>query len=322
MSEGFEGAPPTAATLVTGAGGCIGAWTIRQLVGEGVPVVAVDLKREVGRLALLINEEEIEQVTWAIADVTDLPALKRILEEHSIGSVIHLAALQAPFCRANPPLGAEVNVVGTVNLLEASAELGEEIGPFVYASSVAAADGDRGGHPATIYGVYKRACEGVADVYLRDRQIASIGLRPHTVYGPGRDQGVTSAPTVAMLAAATGARFEIPFTGRLTMQYAPDVAAAFVAASRANGYSGAGVFDLPGDTVDVSAVIEAIAAAAPGAEITAAGPPLVFPPDVDPSPDAPFAQALAPTPLGDGVSDAIARLRELHARGLVTPPTA
>jgi nucleoside-diphosphate-sugar epimerase len=315
-------APPTAATLVTGAGGCIGAWTIRQLVGEGVPVVAVDLQPEARRLALLIDEEEIEQVTWAVADVTDLPALERVFEAHSIGSVIHLAALQAPFCRADPPLGAEVNVVGTVNLLEAIAERGEEIGPFVYASSVAAADGDHGDHPATIYGVYKRACEGIADVYRRERGIASIGLRPHTVYGPGRDQGVTSAPTVAMLAAATGAPFEIPFTGRLTMQYAPDVAAAFVAASRATGYSGAGVFDLPGETVDVSAVIDAIAAAAPGAEIAATGPPLVFPPDVNPSPDAPFAHALAPTPLGDGVSDALARFRELHARGLVARPSA
>ncbi len=311
-----------APTLVTGAGGCIGAWTIRQLVGEGAPVVALDLRRETDRLSLLLDEEEVEQVTWVAADITDLAALQRTLEEHSIGPVIHLAALQVPFCRANPPLGAEVNLVGTVNLLQAIVERDETIAPFVYASSIAAADADDGDHPETIYGVYKRACEGAAEVYLRESGVASIGLRPHTVYGPGRDQGVTSAPTVAMLAAATGVAFEMPFSGRLTMQYAPDVAAAFVAASRADDFSGAGVFDLSGETVDVSAVVAEIEAAAPGAEITVAGPPLAFAAEVEPNPDAPFADAVAATSLADGVRDAIARFRELHARGQVGPPAA
>lgn len=311
-----------APTLVTGAGGCIGAWIVRQLVAEGAPVVAFDLREDTRRLALLLDEQELAQVTWAIGDITDLPALERVLDKHAIGSVIHLAALQAPFCRANPPLGAHVNVVGTVNLLEAIAERSGRIGPFVYASSVAAADREGGRHPETIYGVYKQACEGAADVYLRERGIASIGLRPHTVYGPGRDQGFTSAPTLAMLAAAAGAPYEIPFGGRLTMQYAPDVAAAFVAAARARDYAGAEVFDLPGETVDVAAVIAAVAAAAPGARIASAGPPLPFPPDVAPRADAPFAHALSLTPLADGVADAITRFRELLARGLVAPPAA
>ena len=60
----------------------------------------------------------------------------------------------------------------------------------------------------------------------------SVGLRPHTVYGPGRDQGLTSAPTAAMLAAAAGPAVPLPFGGAYQLQYAPDVAAAFVAAAR------------------------------------------------------------------------------------------
>ena len=243
-------------TLVTGAGGCIGAWTIRQLLAEEAPVLALDLRREDRRLGLLVDEEALERVSWVEADVTDLPALRRILDQHEVGAVIHLAALQAPFCRADPPLGAAVNVVGTVNLLEALAARDEPAGPFVYASSIAAAAQQGETHPATIYGVYKLACEGAADVYRREHGMASIGLRPHTVYGPGRDQGITSAPSLAMHAAAAGREYEIPFTGRLTMQYAPDVAAAFIAASRAEGYEGAGVFDLPGDTVDVNEILQ------------------------------------------------------------------
>ncbi len=308
----------TAPTLVTGAGGCIGAWIVRQLSQAGEPVVAFDLRPDARRLGLLLEPDALAAVTWASGDVTDLDTVERVLDEHAIGAVIHLAALQAPFCRADPPRGAHVNVVGTVNLLEALARRADRVtGPFVYASSVAAADRDEGAFPETIYGVYKRACEGAADVYLRERGQSSIGLRPHTVYGPGRDQGITSATTVAMLAAAAGAPYEIPFTGRLTMQYARDVAAAFVSASRA-AHDGADVYDLPGETVDVSTLVAAIAAAAPGAAISAAGAPLPFPADVSPRADAPFSAPC--TPLAEGVADAVGRLRALHAAGLVDPP--
>ena len=113
--------------------------------------------------------------------------------------MIHLAALQVPFVRANPPLGASVNVVGTVVVFEAVRALGPLAGTLTYASSIAAYDPPTPGHeheqrgtPATLYGVFKRANEETAGVYWADHQIPSIGLRPHTVYGLGRDQGVTS----------------------------------------------------------------------------------------------------------------------------------
>jgi nucleoside-diphosphate-sugar epimerase len=307
-------------TLVTGAGGCIGAWIVRQLLAEEAPVLALDLHRDDRRLGLLVGAAELDRVTWVEADVTHLAALRAVLEDHEVGAVIHLAALQAPFCRADPPLGAAVNVVGTVNLLEALAAGGQRTGPFVYASSIAAAAREGEAHPTTVYGVYKLACEGVADVYLREHGMPSIGLRPHTVYGLGRDQGITSAPTVAMLAAATGAEYEIPFTGRLTMQYAPDVAAAFIAASRATDYEGAGVFDLPGDTVDVDRILAAIEAAAPGAALSAVGEHLPFPADVAPDPSAPFSAALSPTPFADGVAESVTRFRELHTADRIAAP--
>jgi len=303
------------ATLVTGAGGCIGAWVLRQLVTEGAAVVAFDLQEDRRRLALLLAPEQIEAVTWETGDVADPAVVERLFDRHQIGAAIHLAALQAPFCRADPPLGARVNVLGTVNLLEAVAARADLVGPFVYASSVAAASREGGEHPETVYGVYKRACEGAADVYFRERGVASIGLRPHTVYGAGRDQGLTSAPTLAMRAAGAGEAYEIPFTGRLTMQYAPDVAAAFVAASRLEGYTDAASFDLPGETVDVAAVIAAIEVAVPGAAISAAGSELPFPPDVSPSEDAPFAGSLNPTPLLDGVRDTVKMFATLTLSG-------
>lgn len=316
--------------LVTGANGCIGAWTISRLVAEQVPVVALDLSDDVHRLRLVLSEEQLAQLPRAQVDITDLALLERTLDEHQITHVIHLAALQVPFCAADPPLGARVNVVGTINVLEAAARRRERMAPVVYASSIAAyeaLDADEvrlpsadGGVPGTLYGVYKRANEAAAAVYWRDRELASVGLRPHTVYGPGRDQGLTSAPTSAMLAAAAGAPFRIPYGGRLQVQYAPDVAGAFIQASRTASH-GASVHNLAGHSVHMRDVVEAIEAAAPAAAGTITYDEFVlpFPDEVD---SRSLTQLVGPVddiPLDAGVSDTIERFRGLLAAGLVAP---
>ena len=129
--------------------------------------------------------------------------------------IVHLAALQIPFCRADPALGARVNVVGTVNIFEAARRRLGQIRGLVYTSSIAVFDAtdadartgtigdDAAAHPTTHYGVYKQANEGNARVYWGEAGLASVGLRPMTVFGPGRDQGLTSAPTKAVVAALT-----------------------------------------------------------------------------------------------------------------------
>lgn len=314
--------------LVTGALGCIGAWVVRQLAHEGTPVVVFDAGADDRRLRLVLPAQAVASVPRVRGDIADLAALERALDEHAITHVIHLAALQVPFCRADPPLGARVNVVGTVNVLEAARRRAGRMAPVVYASSIAALDeaGDDDAHdgaPGTLYGVYKRATEGAAALYWRDWEVASIGLRPHTVYGPGRDQGLTSAPTAAMLAAARGARFHIPFGGRLQMQYAPDVAAAFVAAGR-SGAAGAGVHNLPGRAVGMDEVVAAIEAAAPAAAgtIDHADEPLPFPAEADASSFAAAVGDVPATPLGDGVADAVERFAALLEAGLIEPPEA
>src|SRR6185295_20348913 len=132
--------------------------------------------------------------------ITDLEALGRTLDEHAITRVVHLAGLQVPFCRADPVLGARVNVVGTVNVFEAVTRRRDRIPGIAWASSAAVYCADdpspapeSGGlRPATHYGVYKLANEGTARIYWADDGVPSIGLRLYVVYGPGRDQGMTS----------------------------------------------------------------------------------------------------------------------------------
>jgi nucleoside-diphosphate-sugar epimerase len=215
--------------LVTGALGCIGAWTVRTLVRDGATVVAFDLAGDTKRLRLIMTPDELAKVEFVRGDITDLASVGAALDDHRITNVIHLAALQVPFARANPPLGALVNVVGTVNVFEAVKSRRDRIDKVVYTSSIGmfdmadadSADGrlrvDAAAHPVTHYGVYKLANEGNARVYWLDDQLTTIGIRPLTVYGPGRDQGMTSGPTKAILSAVVGRPYRIASGGRTVL---------------------------------------------------------------------------------------------------------
>jgi nucleoside-diphosphate-sugar epimerase len=304
--------------LVTGAHGCVGAWVVHELAAEGRYVVTFDLSTEPRRLRLLLGDAAAA-VPHVVGDITDLAALEHALDEHRVTHVIHLAALQVPLVRADPPLGARVNVLGTVNVFEAAAR--RELAPIVYASSIAAYDagGSFDAHPSTLYGVFKRANEATAEVYLAESGVASVGLRPHTVYGVGRDQGVTAAPTAAMLAAAAGVPYTIPYGGAAQLQLARDVARAFVASSLA-GAEGAAVHNLPGRAVPIAEVVEAIDALVPGARIACGDTVLPFPAQVDSRSFAGLVPGYAETPLVDGVRETVSSFRDLLARGVLPPP--
>jgi UDP-glucuronate 4-epimerase len=308
--------------LVTGAFGAIGVWTIRSLLDRGHEVVSFDVGEQAPRLPIALGPQEAESFTRVLGDIADLNAVERAIDEHAITHVIHLAALQVPFVRADPPLGARVDVLGTVNVFEAVRRRKDRLAPLVYASSIAAlGDGD---HPSTLYGVFKWANEGTGERYFEDYGVSSIGLRPHTVYGPGRDQGLTSAPTMALVAAAAGAGFRIPFGGSVQMQYTADVGEAFVRAAELEGYEGASVHNLDGPEVSMPELIELIEAAVPavGGKISATGEPLPFPPSMDGSSFVELIGGSVMRSIEDGVGESIARFRELLADGRVKAPTA
>jgi UDP-glucuronate 4-epimerase len=296
--------------LVTGALGAIGAWTVRSLLDRGQDVVTFDLGGSDHRLRLAVSDDELAGLHRVDGDVTDLAALERVLDEHDVAGVIHLAALQVPFVRNDPVAGAQVNVTGTVNVLEAVRRRGDGMRPVVYASSIAALPVEGQEYPGTLYGVFKLANEGTARRYFEDYGVSSVGLRPHTVYGPGRDQGLTSAPTAAMVAAAEDREFEIPFGGALQFQYSADAGEAFVRASEA-GAQGASVHNLDGPVVSVDDVIAAIEQAAPEAagRITASGDPLPFPPSVDSTSFTELVGGPTSRPFAEGVAAAIAAFR-------------
>jgi nucleoside-diphosphate-sugar epimerase len=316
--------------LVTGGTGCIGAWVVRQLVREGVPVTVVSAHGSDARLRLILADEELAKVDVVGADICDLDALETIARRAGVNRLVHLAALQLPFCAADPIAGARVNVQGTAVMFELARRL--DAGRLAYASSAAVygpkafyptavVGPDAPLHPTSHYGVFKMANEQAAQVYWDSWGVASTGLRPHSAYGPGRDQGVTSKPTVAMIAAAAGRPFHIDFGGGCQFQFTEDVAAPFVAAARSQR-PGAEVFSIGGPRIGVDEIVGVIADLVPGSRdrITYGERILPFPEAFD---GAPIEAALGRQPmttLVDGVRRTIETYRSAMRVGLVDTP--
>jgi nucleoside-diphosphate-sugar epimerase len=330
--------------LLTGGYGCIGSWIIRNLIDRGQSFCVLDLQQDLRRLRLLLNEDEIAQVPFIGGDVTDLPALCRVIREQGITHVIHLAGLQVPTCRADPILGARVNVLGMLAVFEAVRQAQPQVERLVYASSAAVIgppeaypqpdtlSDDVPLVPSTHYGVFKHCNEENARIYFQDFGLSSVGLRPWAVYGVGRDFGMTSEPTKAIKSVALGRPYAISFGGRLDLQLADDVAKAFLQAAM-TPYRGAKSYNLRGAVVDIPAFHRSLCSIAPEAErlVTFGNRQLGIAPDLD---DAAFQRGFGPlpaTPLVDGIRRTLEHFRRLYSDGKLdtadldaapTPPTA
>lgn len=299
--------------LVTGAMGCIGSWVLHHLVQRGDKAVSFDLGDDRHRLDLLMSRDEQEAIQFTQGDLRDTALVKDLFEQHGITRVIHLAALQVPFCKADPVLGAQVNVVGTVNVFEAARAA--HVSHIAYASSVAVfgpphlydASILNDSHlpdPHTLYGVYKVANEGTAQIYWNDHGISSATVRPYTVYGVGRDQGLTSEPTKAMLAAAKGEAYEIGFSGTMQFQLASDIARYFIACAD-TPYEGAGAFNIGTPSATVADVVGMIKKVRPEAAVSGVENELPFPAGMDGSRLQAYLPDFKETPLEEGVRQTI-----------------
>jgi len=114
-------------TLVTGAFGCIGAWVVRGLLADGERPILFDLGDDPWRLRMLVAPDVASRVTIVRGDIADRDAVTRVVGEHGIRRIIHLAAWQVPLCRQDPSRGALINVVGTANVFEAARAVGSRV---------------------------------------------------------------------------------------------------------------------------------------------------------------------------------------------------
>src|SRR6185369_5529450 len=224
-----------------------------------------------------------------------------------------------PFCKADPAAGARVNVVGTVNVFEAARQLG--IRRVAYASSIAAhgAIEEGLGTMRTLYGAYKYCDEQIARVYSDDWGVHSVGMRPGVVYGVGRDQGLTSTTTTAILAAAAGKSYDVPFSGGVSWLYGAEVASAFIHAVACERL-GAAIFDMNGIYAPVEEGLQILKALAPAAAITCSGPALAFPMHLPEQPLRDFLGDYGQMPLADGIRQTFEAFQSLLQRGLLSAP--
>ena len=231
----------------------MGGWVIKALLGEygsRIRIVAHDVRHDDHILSQILTPAELTSITRVYCDVSKTSEVAAMVATARPQHIIHLAGLQIPTCRANPPLGASVNVVGTVNIFNAAVQLqsanpDHRVHNIIYASSAAAygpasdyppavdAPEEFNHKPRTQYGVYKLANEGNARVYWQDHKLPSVGLRMMTVYGVGQEVGMTSGPTKAVKSALLGrASYEIGVTGETSFNDVRDVARLFIESAK------------------------------------------------------------------------------------------
>lgn len=320
--------------LVTGGLGCIGAETSKWLLRNSDASVVVG-SRSVSdeRTERVFYDVDRKRLTMVKLDITDLHALEMVLSEKRITRVIHLAALQTPDCNAHRHLGLQINLGGTLNVIEAMKATGLRPERFIFASSIAVY-GPRSSYPAghvpmlaepkpvNLYGTWKLAGEHLSRIFCEETGVPTLSLRPGVLYGPGRDAGLTSSPTTAMKHVALGRAYEIPFRSRQDYLFAPDVGAA-VGRAVLEPFEGYGVFTLPSWTLTTDQIVESMrrAAARLGlaeqCAITVGNEEVPFICDLEYEPFVETFSNVPHTPLDEAVRKSLEVFREYAGRGWI-----
>jgi UDP-glucuronate 4-epimerase len=181
--------------LVTGAAGFIGSHTVDALLDRGDEVIAVDNfndyyspRRKHANLAQRIGHP---RCTVVEADVRDSAALGGLFEQE-IEAIIHLAAMaNVRYSIGRAPLYYDVNVRGTLNLLELAVQY--QIARFVFASTSSVygrtqqlpfVEDDSCNRPLAPYPATKKTCEVLGYTYHNLHRLNFTALRFFSVYGP------------------------------------------------------------------------------------------------------------------------------------------
>ena len=228
--------------VVTGGAGFIGSHLVDALLDRGAEVVVADHLHRSPRpwVAAALQRG----MRLHAADVRDLAVLRRAFEAAQPDVVMHLAAqVDVRQSIADPALDAQINVAGTVSVLEAARETGAR---RVLMASTAAVYGD----PQTIptpeassiaplspYGTSKAAAEWYLGQYQRLHGISTLALRMANVYGPRQDpHGEAGVVSIFCGLSTDSGRATVYGSGRQTRDYLfiDDAVAAWLAAAEAD----------------------------------------------------------------------------------------
>lgn len=285
--------------LVTGGTGFVGLRTITALHDAGHAIRIFDLAPRPERLPAGITAEIVS------GDITDTAAVAGAAE--GCDGIIHLAGLMTVDCARDPLLGTRVNLIGSLNVLEAAKASRL---PVAYLSTAGVFGPEDAIHPKpmTIYGATKLAVEGAARAFHLDHDVPSLGLRPYIVYGPGISSGIAAGPSIAIAASVSREPAEIRFSGRVGFVYVDDVARVLCAAMNAP-LEGAAALTMAGDTAQMEDFVAELRRQSGWTGITVSGAPLRIPADLtsDPVPGTLGAQPV--TDIETGIRLTLAELK-------------
>jgi UDP-glucose 4-epimerase len=181
-------------SLVTGGAGFIGSNLVDALVERGDEVTVLDdlSHGSVENLSAAIDHHGVSLIE---ADVRDRAAVEEAFADARPERVFHLAAqISVRHSTADPAADAEINVGGTLNVLEASRRLGVRRlvnastgGPIYGAGAPRPTPESEPVSPKSPYGVSKHAAEAYCQLYGRLHGVSSLSLRYANVYGPRQD---------------------------------------------------------------------------------------------------------------------------------------
>jgi len=191
--------------LITGGMGVIGAETSRKFVREGHRPVVFARHRDDSLVGDILDKIDFEP-----GDILDMPRLLDVIKRHRITHIVHAAAFVGAVSAANPALSIQVNITGTVNVLEGARLF--DVSRVVYTSAKGIYGPIRGEYgpphyrpipedmpkdPQRIYDSAKLMAEQTVLYYAKNFGIDAAILRFATTYGPGKTarhgkMGVTS----------------------------------------------------------------------------------------------------------------------------------
>lgn len=237
-SESLKPAPKTPVAIVTGGAGFIGSHVVDELVKHRIKVVVID------DLSSGVRENLNPNVEFVKLSVTMGKQVMEVFKRVRPDYVFHLAAQILPRVSVNDPIkDAKINVLGTINVLEACKETGvkkvivSSSGGIMYSNQNTKAKETDPIDPETPYGITKRAKEMYLEHYYRVFQLPYVALRFANVYGPRqRPQGGVEGGVIpiCLQALLSGTDFYLTGDGRQTRDfvYVKDVARACVAAMK------------------------------------------------------------------------------------------
>ncbi|MCF7987009.1 MAG: NAD-dependent epimerase [Methylovulum sp.] len=182
--------------IVTGAAGFIGSALALKLLERGDDIVGIDNLNEYYdvnlKLARLGRLTDFQNFKFIKLDIADKVAVLQAFAEQQCSKVMHLAAQAGVrYSITNPDAYINSNIVGFMNILEASRLYAVEHLAYASTSSIYGANTrmpfsihDNVDHPVSLYAASKKANELMAHTYSHLYQLPTTGLRFFTVYGP------------------------------------------------------------------------------------------------------------------------------------------